>query len=102
MDKYGYIGIETLLNYCENSKDHAVTPNEFMRMNRVRMADSHWIPCSDASTLPKDRAFWVTHMNGYEAWVGELYWDMTEWSDRISDVVAYMPCNIPEPYKENE
>ena len=61
-----------------------------------------WIPCSDASTLPKDRTFWVTHMNGYEAWVGELYWDMTEWSDCISDVVAYMPCNIPEPYREGE
>ena len=44
MDKYGYIGIETLLNYCENSKDHAVTPNEFMRMKRVRMAEPHWIP----------------------------------------------------------
>ena len=36
-DKYGYIGIETLLNFCENSKDHAVTPNDFMRMNRVQM-----------------------------------------------------------------
>ena len=64
--------------------------------------EPHWIPCSDASTLPKDRTFWVTHMNGYEAWVGELYWDMTEWSDHVSDVVAYMPCNIPEPYREGE
>ena len=39
MDKYGYIGIETLLNFCENSKDHAVTPNDFMRMERVRMPE---------------------------------------------------------------
>ena len=37
MDRYGYIGIETLLNFCENSKDHAITPNDFMRMKRVRM-----------------------------------------------------------------
>ena len=37
MDKYGYIGIETLLNFCENSKDHSVTPNDFMGMKRVRM-----------------------------------------------------------------
>lgn len=29
--------IRRLLNFCENSKDHAVTPNEFMRMPRVRM-----------------------------------------------------------------
>lgn len=35
-DRYGYIGIETLLNFCENSKNHAVTPNDFMRMEKVR------------------------------------------------------------------
>ena len=59
MDKYGYIGIETLLNYCENSKDHAVTPNEFMRMKRVRMAEPPWIPCS--KELPEeDGDYWVT------------------------------------------
>ena len=39
MDRYGYIGIETLLNFCENSKDHSVTPNDFMRMKRVRMPE---------------------------------------------------------------
>lgn len=36
---YGYIGIETLLNFCENSVDHVVTPNDFMRMPRVRMPE---------------------------------------------------------------
>jgi hypothetical protein len=36
-DKYGYIGIETLLNFCENSKDHVITPNDFMRMERTRV-----------------------------------------------------------------
>lgn len=39
MDKYGYIGIETLLNFCENSKDYSVTPNDFMRMKMVRMPE---------------------------------------------------------------
>ena len=34
-DRYGYIGIETLLNFCENTKDHAVTPNDFMRLPRI-------------------------------------------------------------------
>lgn len=34
-DRYGYIGIETLLNFCENSKDHAITPNDIMRLKRV-------------------------------------------------------------------
>ena len=39
MDRYGYIGVETLLNFCTNSKDHAVTPNDFMRMKRVRVPE---------------------------------------------------------------
>lgn len=38
-DRYGYIAIETLLNFCENSKDHAVTPNDFMRMARVQVPE---------------------------------------------------------------
>ena len=36
-DKYGYIGIETLLNFCSNDKNHCITPNDFMRMNRVKI-----------------------------------------------------------------
>jgi hypothetical protein len=27
---------------------------------------------------------------------------MTEWSDDVSDVVAYMPYVEPEPYREEE
>ena len=42
MDKYGYIGIETLFNYCENSKDHAVTPNEFMRIKQDGILIVRW------------------------------------------------------------
>ena len=34
-DRYGYIGIETLLEFCMNSKDHSITPNDFMRMSRI-------------------------------------------------------------------
>lgn len=26
MNKYGYVGIGTLFNFCKNLKDHAVTP----------------------------------------------------------------------------
>ena len=84
------------------SLDDGTAVYEAIDIIQQSQSQSHWISCSDASTLTKDRTFWVTHMNGYEAWVGELYWDMTEWSDRVSDVVAYMPCNIPEPYQEGE
>ena len=33
-DRYGYIAIEDLLNYCANQKDHTIDPNDFMRMPR--------------------------------------------------------------------
>jgi len=51
-DKYGYIGIESLLNFCSNQKDHCVTPNDFMRMNRIKINDrprGEWKACEDTS-----------------------------------------------------
>jgi hypothetical protein len=60
-----------------------------------------WIPCNP-SELPKDKTLWVTHnVFGYR-YVDEVFWDMTEWSDNVSDVVAYMPYVEPEPYREEE
>lgn len=64
-----------------------------------RPKEPQWIPCSDPSEIPKDKMLWVTHDNGYERYVEALFWDMTEWSDKVSDVVAYMPYYEPEPYK---
>ena len=43
-DKYGYIGTETLLDFCKNSKDHAITPNDFMRMSRVQIPSAQQEP----------------------------------------------------------
>ena len=57
-DRYGYIGIETLLNFCENSKDHAVTPNDFMRMPRIKMP-----------TIEPERKKWVNAKDGYDGHV---------------------------------
>lgn len=58
-----------------------------------------WIPCNPVE-LPKDKKLWVTHNRLGCRYVDEVYWDMTEWSDDVSDVVAYMPYVEPEPYKE--
>ena len=38
-DRYGYIGIETLLNFCEKSKDHSITPNDIVMLKRVNVDD---------------------------------------------------------------
>ena len=57
-----------------------------------------WVPCNP-SELPKDKKLWVTHDRLGCRYVDEVYWDMTEWSDNVSDVVAYMPYVEPEPYK---
>lgn len=64
MDKCGYIGIETLLDFCDNSKDHAVTPNDFMRMNRVRVPERKRGKWEEKNIVYKDdRDF-----NAIEAW----------------------------------
>ena len=61
-----------------------------------------WIPCHDPSDLPKDKRIWITRQ--YEVYgfrdVSNVIWDMTEWSDNVSGVVAYMPYIEPEPYEE--
>jgi hypothetical protein len=65
------------------------------------MEAQKWIPCNP-SELPKDKKLWVTHDRWGCRYVDEVYWDMTEWSDNVSDVVAYMPYVEPEPYREEE
>lgn len=53
-DKYGYIGLETLLEFCSNQKDHCVTPNDFMRMNRVKIDERphrEWKPLGEPDDL---------------------------------------------------
>ena len=41
-DRYGYIGIETLLNFCEKSKDHSITPNDIMMLKRMNVEEVYW------------------------------------------------------------
>ena len=35
---WGYISVDSLLAYCENSTTHSITPNDFMRMNRFHVS----------------------------------------------------------------
>lgn len=61
-----------------------------------------WIPINDPSELPK-KHLWITKKdvdNDKLRDVDEVYWDMTEWSDDISNVVAYMEFvdTTPLPY----
>ena len=66
--------------------------------------EPQWIPCSDPSDLPKDERLWITReiSDGFFTLreVSDVIWDMTEWSDSVSNVVAYMPYWEPEPYTE--
>lgn len=99
MDEYGYIGIETLLDFCEKSKDHAVTPNDFMRMPRVNLftiePEPHWIPVTErlpeygtqVLAIHKDGDYEVNHVIDEED--GEWF---------LNGVIAWM--SLPEPYRE--
>lgn len=66
--------------------------------------EQRWTPVKNpAAELPKDKWLWVTHVARYHngllcCWVDQVHWDMTEWSDTIANVIAYMPYEEPEPY----
>lgn len=36
-----YIKVDDLQEYCNNMKDHSITPNEFQRMNHIEIPDEH-------------------------------------------------------------
>ena len=65
---------------------------------------TRWIPINDPSELPKsgDVEYWITRKDQHGmVFVDSVYWDMTEWSDNIEGIIAYMiKDNEPEPYKE--
>lgn len=72
---------------------------EWLKELQRRRAEQQWIPCTP-SELPKDKLLWVTHDTGLYRYVGEVCYDMTDWSEPVSDVVAYMEREVPEPYRE--
>ena len=43
-----YISVDDLQAFCDNSKDHAITPNDFQRMNQIEVVlcknCENWIP----------------------------------------------------------
>lgn len=64
-DKYGYVGLETLLNFCSNQKDHCVTPNDFMRMNRIKIDErphGEWHKTHNPNYSPFDSTSEVIYM----------------------------------------
>ena len=36
-----YIKVDDLQKYCDNQKDHAITPNDFQRMNFIELPDKY-------------------------------------------------------------
>lgn len=102
-DKYGYIGIETLLNFCSNDKNHCVTPNDFMRMNRIKIDErphGEWIPCSERLPDMNKKVLCACIANIYEVLelraIGWFYDNAHIYMKGF--VLAWMP--LPEPYKE--
>ena len=42
-----YISVDDLQAYCDNQKDHSITPNEFQRMNNIEI-----VRCKDCKHRP--------------------------------------------------
>lgn len=80
-----------------------------MAISALSENNGKWIPVSSIEEVPKDWV-WVTHKGTDYAYVEELGWDSQREcrtedggfrcdSNRLKDVVTYMPCSEPEPYK---
>ena len=79
-----------------------LTPKQ-KRLKWTKQKTLEWIPVKDPYTeLPKKDKLWITREERGYRWVDTIYYDMTEWSDYIWDVVAYAPYEEPEPYKEED
>ena len=92
-------------NVFSDDFDNISRTKSMIAINNLPSAqpEPQWIPVKDpAAELPKNKQLWVTHESeeyGFR-WVDTVVCDMTEWSDRISNVIAYMPYkDEPEPYK---
>ena len=48
-----YISVDDLQAYCDNQKDHSITPNEFQRMNYIEI-----IRCKDCKKEALCRRHW--------------------------------------------
>jgi hypothetical protein len=86
---------------CKCAAEHRQLAEWLKKLKKANalLEAQKWIPCNPLE-LPKDKKLWVTHDRWGCRYVDEVFWDMTEWSDDVSDVVAYMPYVEPEPYKE--
>ena len=87
-----------------NKIKHLAYKGELNERERDRILNAldrevKWIPIKDESELPTNDMLWVTHDNKYCCYVDILFWDMTEWSDDVSDVTAYMIYESPEPFQ---
>lgn len=109
---WGYISVNSLLEYCENNITHSITPNEFMRMNRVKFPK----PCTDAISrqaaidLCKQRLYETAINNsGYKCDADDVYSEMAErrisnWLNDVPSVQAeqkWIPCSERVPEDDN-
>ena len=111
-DRYGYIGIETLLNFCEKSKDHSITPNDIMMLKRVSVP--HWIPVDERLPEPNQLVGKVSKYYLIQDEYGDMltasynrradgfiYWEqMYDIEPLHYDVVAW--AELPKPYERRE
>ena len=54
-----YIKVDDLQRYCDNQKDHSITPNDFQRMNFIELPDKHGrlIDADELFKQLKDKSF---------------------------------------------
>ena len=59
-----YIKVEDLQAFCDNQKDHCITPNDFQRFNHIEIKEPHenWhtgTPTEEGWYLCQTKAYWI-------------------------------------------
>lgn len=96
--------IDAVIKHLRLDYEYAWGVREAINALPSAQPEQRWTPVKNpAAELPKDKWLWVTHVARYHngllcCWVDQVHWDMTEWSDTIANVIAYMPYEEPEPY----
>ena len=71
--------------------------SQLMREAADFIEESDWKPVKTPKELPTSDPILVTYDDGFDSYyVDIVYWDMTEWSDDVESVTAYM--SLPDPY----
>ena len=94
-----YIKVDDLQSYCDNQKDHTITPNDFQRMNQIEIGWHTGTPTEEGLYLTVVK---IDDGNGKHCYTYEPVFWKDGWCFRhnTQPIVAWIPITPFEASKE--